>query len=297
MSTSRSGVERPSHEKEDENEVADKVDDTVDEHPWLERVTQVGWLAKGVVYTLMGLTALQIARQDPTEEGASPEGSLGRVADAPGGRFLLGVLTVGLVLYFVWRVLSVAVISGNDLNDWAHRIGYSFSAIFYAALAWTAGKATVSGVEPEESNSVERLSTTLLDSTVGRWFLGAVGIGTMAVGAYFVIRKGIQRSFADDLEGVSDDLAPTGNKRTLVLVSGMIGWIGRGFVTILVGFFITRAAVRFDPDDARGFDRSLRQVAGTSTGTMLVLACAVGLIAYGVFCFVSHRYRALDDNT
>ncbi|MEZ5218444.1 MAG: DUF1206 domain-containing protein [Ilumatobacteraceae bacterium] len=61
----------------------------------------------------------------------------------------------------------------------------------------------------------------------------------------------------------------------------MIGWIGRGVVTGLVGFFVTRAAIRFDPNDAAGFDRSLERIATTSTGSLLVLVAAICLMVYG----------------
>lgn len=276
--------------------LADSVDGTVAAHPWLERLTQIGWIAKGVVYTLMGLTAAQIARQDPTSKDASPEGSIGRVGEAPLGRVLLVVLTVGLLLYCAWRILSVAAIRGSELSDWGDRIGYTFSALFYLVLAFTAGKAALSGVDPEGSNSVERISKSLLEITAGRWLLGAVGVVTILVGIYFVIHKGLQRSFVDDLQGV--DANPSHNKtsRGALVIAGLIGWIGRGIVTGLVGFFIVRSAVRFDPNEARGFDRTLRQVAGTSTGSTLVLVCAAGLIAYGVFSFMSHRFRTLKDS-
>lgn len=286
----------PGQEKSTTSDVADSVDDAVEENAWLERVTQIGWIAKAIVYTLMGLTAVQISRQDPTSKDASPEGSIGRVGEAPFGRALLVVLTVGLLMYFVWRVLSVAAMHGTELSDWAERVGYTFSGLFYLVLAFTAGKAALSGVDPEGSNSVERISKALLEMTAGRWLLGIGGLVTIGVGGYFAIHKGIQRSFADELDGIQ--AAPTANdsKRQAVLISGIIGWIGRGIVTALVGFFVLRSAIRFDPDDARGFDRALREAAGTSIGSILVLVCAIGLIAYGVFCFLSHRFRSLSES-
>lgn len=32
-----------------DNEVADTVEDALDAHPWLETLSSVGWIAKGVV--------------------------------------------------------------------------------------------------------------------------------------------------------------------------------------------------------------------------------------------------------
>ncbi len=279
-----------------EGSVADTVDDAVDEHPWLEKIFQFGWVAKAIVYTLMGVVAIQIARQDSGADGeASPEGSVAAIADAPGGRPLLAVFCVGLVLYFIWRILSVALISGNGASEWADRVGYTLSGIFYLLLAYTAGKAAFTGVDPEKSNTVERFSKSVMEMTGGRVLVGAAGLVTIGVGAYFVVHKGIQRSFADDLVGVQPDPRNNEPKRAALVIAGVIGWIGRGIVTVFVGFFLIRAAVNFDPNDARGFDQSLRQVAGTGLGSSVVFACAIGLLAYGAFCLASYRFRTLDD--
>ncbi|MGB3737178.1 MAG: DUF1206 domain-containing protein [Ilumatobacter sp.] len=275
--------------------VAGAVDDIVERHPWLEQVFQLGWVAKALVYGLMGFTAIQIARQTAASDEASPEGSVAVVAEASFGRPLLGVLTVGLLLYFVWRLVSVAVIRGNGLDEWAHRVGYAFSGIFYLLLAYTAGKAAFTGVDPEESNTVESLSKSVMEVTAGRTMVGLAGLVTIGVGGFFVVHKGLQRSFTDDLISVRSEPSHNEPKRAALVVAGVVGWIGRGVVTALVGFFVVRAAVRFDPNEARGFDQSLRQAAESGLGTALVVVCAVGLIAYGVFCLVSHRFRTLEE--
>lgn len=276
--------------------VADTVDDVVDENPWLEKVFQYGWVAKAMVYTVMGVAAIQIARQDAAADGeASPEGSVAAIADASVGRPLLAVLTIGLALYVMWRVLSVAIIRGNGVKEWGDRVGYSFSAIFYLLLAYTAGKAAFTGIDPEKSNTIERLSRSVMEMSGGRLLVGAAGLVAIGVGLYFIVHKGIQRSFTEDLARVQADPRNNEPKRAALVIAGVVGWIGRGMVTLFVGYFVVRAAVRFDPNDARGFDQSLRQVAGTGLGSAVVFACAVGLIAYGVFCLVSYRFRRLND--
>ncbi len=283
-------------ETTDGNAVSESVDDAVDEHPWLERVTQWGWRAKAVVYTLMGVTAFQIARQSPTSDKASPDGAIKALSDVPFSRAILAVLTVGLLLYAIWRGLSVAVISGNGVKDWGYRVGYTFSGIFYLLLAYSAGKASITGIDPKESTTVEDFSSSVMEMTAGRTMVGIAGVVTIGVGIFFAIHKGIQRSFADELDGVHESPGSNGPKRRALLISGVVGWIGRGIVTALVGFFVLRAAVQFDPDEARGFDKALREVAGTTLGSLLVFVCAIGLIAYGLFCFFSHRFRSLAES-
>lgn len=287
----RSLAER-SGERIDER-VAQQVDEAIDEHPLTERITQLGWIAKGVVYVLMGFTAFTIARQRPDDDDASPTGSLARVVEQPGGRALVGVLALGLVLYALWRVLSVALIRGVDADAWADRVGYAFSAGFYAVLAWTAGRAALRGGDIGDDNTVERLSRSLMDTAWGRWAVGVAGVVTIAVGLYFLVRKSLLRGFADDVEGVTGDLDCDMFARVL-LVAGVAGWAGRGVVTVLVGFFVTRSAIRFDPSDARGFDASLRAAATTTGGTAIVGFAAIGLILYGCFSLLSHRRRRLE---
>jgi hypothetical protein len=174
---------------------------------------------------------------------------------------------------------------------------YTFSGVFYAVLAFTSFAAVVRGGDNGDDNTIENLSSSMLSSTTGRWLLGVAGVVTIGVGLYFVIEKGIRRSFVDDLSQVSDRPDRGDGVSRVLVVSGVAGWVGRGIVTILVGFFVARAAYRFDPDEARGFDRALRHVATSSTGTLLVWVAAVGLIAYGSFCLLSHRRRNLEDNS
>jgi hypothetical protein len=271
------------------------VDQAVRERPWLETIAQLGWVAKGVVYLLFGATATQIARQEPSDDEASPSGALNRVMEQPGGRLLLLVMAVGLVLYCCWRVLSVAVIRSNDVSGWAHRVGYAFSAAFYGFLAYAAVRTVMRGTESGKSSTVERVSRSLLDTAWGRILVTAGGVVTMLVGLYFLIRKGVMRSFTDDLRGV-DEADDKPLDRALVL-AGVAGWVGRGVVTILVGFLVARSAIRYNPDDARGFDGALRKVATNPTGEIFVWVAAIGLILYGVFCIFSHRYRHLEDTT
>lgn len=276
--------------------VADKVDDAVVDNPAVERLTRLGWIAKGVVYTLMGGAAISIAQSgSQSNEGeASPKGALDTVVDQPFGRVIVGVLAIGLALYCIWRILSVAVIRTNSGEAWLDRIGYSFSAAFYGVLTFVAARAAINGVDPERDNTVERWSQRAMEWNFGRWLVGIAGVVTLAVGIFFIVKKGIMRSFVDDLTGVDGD-HPDDTVERILVASGVVGWIGRGVVTGLVGFFVTRAAWRFDPDEASGFDAALRRLADSGTGSVFVWIAGVGLVVYGAYCLMSHRRRRLKD--
>jgi hypothetical protein len=278
------------HASSDDGDPREAVEDTIEEHPWLLRLARTGWLAKGVVYLLMGLTAIDIGRHRPTGDDASPEGVLAQVAGAPLGRTLLVVLILGLAVYVLWRTCSAGLVRGNGARDWLTRIGYLASAAFYTVLATSAFGAVVRGEEPGRSDSVESLSSRMLGTTGGRWILMVVGLIIVIVGLVFIVDKGVRRSFRDDmhLEQASE------GERRLVEIAGVVGWTGRGLVTAAVGGFVMNAARTADRSEARGFDRALRELASRQVGGTVVICAGVALIAYALYCWVSLRHRRLE---
>ena len=70
-------------------QVSDKVEEEVEQHPWVEHLARFGWIAKGVVYALMGLTAFTIGRKRPTSDDASPEGAVGQLRATQFGTALI----------------------------------------------------------------------------------------------------------------------------------------------------------------------------------------------------------------
>ncbi len=265
--------------------------------PWLDQVVRLGWLSRGIVYVVVGVTTLSVAGQSaPTEDEASPSGALGRIASAPAGRVLLAVLLVGMVLYIAFQVLSLVLVRGNGLDRWWRRAGHVVAASAYSMFAWSAAAVVFSGDGSSGSSLIEVVSRSVLRNTVGRWLLGVAGAVTIGVAGYFVVRHVIQRSFVDGLTAVDQAPGDNDGPRGAMVIGGVVGWLGRSSVIALIGYFVIRAAVTFDPDEARGFDRALRRTAGSTLGSSLVFACGVGLVSYGVFCVASHRHRTINDN-
>lgn len=275
------------------------------EHPGLVRLGRVGWVAKGVVYGLTGLLAVMVAfpsvaGRSGSGQEASPSGAVAAIADTSGGPILLVLIGVGLLLYSAWRVVTVVLPAGNDAEVWAARIGYAASAVIYVALAVTAlsfardagsgggGRGGGSGGQGQEDSRIEELTRSVLDDGLGRILVGVVGVAVIALGVYFV-RKGFISDFADELE--PGGVGPVSHGTLMTM--GRLGWVGRGLMLGLIGFFVTRAAVTFDPDDAQGLDGSLRKASESGFGTALVVAVAVGLVLYGAFCVLSAPRRRL----
>ena len=72
---------------------------------------------------------------------------------------------------------------------------------------------------------------------------------------------------------------------------GRIGITARGFVFGVVGTFLVRAALEYDPQEARGLGGALQTLARQPLGPWLLGAVALGLVAYGLFMLSVARYR------
>ena len=269
-----------------------KVEAIAQRHPGLVALARLGWVAKGVVYLLVGLLAVPIAidglRGDSASGGteASQSGAVAKIADTSAGTFALWIIAIGLALYVVWRLISIVLPAENSAKAWLTRGGYLVSAAAYSLLAWSAlsfarHDAAANGGESEDAK-VERFTRELMEKSGGRWLVGALGVTLIAVGAYFVV-KGLRASFRDELE--PGGVGPVSHETIVTL--GRVGWAGRGVVMSLVGWLFIRAAVRFNPDEAKGFDGALRDATGSTLGALLVAFAAVALAIYGAFCVIS----------
>ena len=53
-----------------------------------------------------------------------------------------------------------------------------------------------------------------------------------------------------------------------------------------VPFFLIRAAIDYDPDKAGGMDAALSTVRDQPFGTVSLVIMALGIAAFGVYCFI-----------
>ncbi len=285
----------------DSDEVgSDTAQDFVRHHPALVKLGRVGWLAKGIVYALTGVLALTIAAQSAgtgsgaggsgSNNEASQSGAIATIAEQPAGAALLVAIAAGLALYVLWRLVTVILPAENSVTTWVTRGGYLVSAFSYIALGWSALSfaRNPGSSDGSEDAKVDRYTRTLMEMTAGRYLVFVLGAGVIGVGAYFV-SKSVTSAFEEDLDG--RPVGPLSHDGLLAL--GRVGWAGRGVMMGLIGFFLVRSAIVFDPERAEGLDGSLRTVAGGPAGTALIAVVALSLIVYGTFCALSAPRRRL----
>ena len=266
-------------------------------HPRIVKLGRVGWFAKGVVYLLAGVLALVVAARSTgwtTASGgakeASPTGAIKEVAHSSGGPLVLVVLAIGLFLYAAWRVVTALLPGSTDAKGSAIRIGYIASAIFYTTLGITAISLSRSKAAPANGNQkVTDLTARIMDHTAGRWFIGLLGVILLATALYRA-GKGLRVDVTDemDLGGMSAERVRWTRRL------GAIGEVGRGIAIGLIGFFLLRAAIKFNAAEATGLDGALRRILDYSWGALVVTVVGIGFVAYGVFCLVTFTHRRLQ---
>jgi hypothetical protein len=195
-----------------------------------------------------------------------------------------------MVLYALWRVVSAFMPGGKDAKAMVHRIGYLVSAVVYTTFAITAIALTRHAAQnPDGNRKVVDLSASVMKHSAGRWLLGAVGLIIIGVGLYR-LAKGAKVDVNDelDLSGCSPERVKW-TKRV-----GAVGEIGRGIGIGLVGFFVLRSAIKYDPNEATGLDGALRRLTDSGWGLAVVVIVGVGFVAYGLFCLTTFTHRRLQ---
>ncbi|MFC0005380.1 DUF1206 domain-containing protein [Micromonospora siamensis] len=253
---------------------------------WLELLTRAGFIGYGIVHLLFAWLAFQIAFGRSGEEG-NQNGALRTLGEQPLGEFLLIAVAVGLIAMAIWQLFEAILghRSAQGKERLVERITSVVRTIVFGWLAYTAIK-VVQDASANASDRQQALSEKLMASTGGRWLVGLAGLVLAAVGIGMVI-YGIKKKFLRNLK--TEQMSPKALSLTRRL--GMAGYAARGTVFAIAGILVVTAAVKYDPEKARGLDAALRTLRDQSYGPVLLVLMALGIAAFGVYCFVQSRYR------
>jgi hypothetical protein len=254
---------------------------------WLDRAARLGFLAKGLVYALIGVLAFQVAMGD--QQRTDQKGALQAIAAKPGGSVVLWLMVLGFLAYAGWR-FSEAAFGRRDETDekkrTAKRLGSAFNGAIYLSFAVLAFR-TVTSSSSSGSGGTD-ITAKVLGWPGGQAIVVIAGLVIMVV-AVVMAYRGLKTDFEKHLN-------TAGMSRTMfsaVRRLGQVGYIARGAVFLLIGGLVVKAALDHQPGKAQGFDVALRSLAGAPFGQVLLIAAALGLICFGAYCAAEARYRRL----
>jgi uncharacterized protein DUF1206 len=247
---------------------------------------RAGFLARGIMYIVIGWIALQIAFGRSRQQ-ADRTGALHELSSTPFGEVALWVLIVGFFGLALWWLTQAAWPSSAEGRKAVKRVVAVVKAVICAVLGYGALKYTIGAGAPQSSNrqSVD-LTATLMQHTGGQALVVVVGLALIGGGLYLGYQAWREK-FLKDME--LGQLRP--RTRKVVEWLGRIGGIARGIVFIVAGIFLVVAAVQSKPGQAKGVDSSLRELAVTPAGPWLLVLVALGLIMFGLFSCCEARFR------
>lgn len=252
---------------------------------WVVPLMRIGYLARAIVYGLIGFLAARAAWLGGHAKGA--EGALVTLIDERYGIPLLWAIAVGAFCYAAWSLLA-AVLDldgrGTDLRGIVERLDLTVTGLAYIAIGILVADLAERGYAADDGESRERGTAWLLSLPAGGWVVVGAGVGFIAVGLWFGYKgfAGIYRRRLSDTPMV-DLLSPVCK----------FGWTAYGIVIAILGCFLIWAGWTMDPSRAGGFAEAFAVIRQAAFGRILLLVVGLGFVAFAAECVVEAAYRVV----
>lgn len=248
----------------------------------ITNLARAGMYSKGAVYVMMGLLTVMAAFHlfGKSEESADKMGVFQFVYEQTGGKVLLAVLAGGLICYVIYRFIetfSDKDTQGNDRKNFMTRFRYFFSAIAYGSLTFHVIKMLTVGAQQSRDRSKE-IAAELMSHDYGTWIVALLALKLVGIGV-FQIYYGLSEKHRKHVDTV-------GKNKRLLLNAGIVGYVSRGIVWLLIAWLFFRAAFKAESTEAGGTAKAFSLLNDGQLGSYFLAAIGLGLISYGVFNFV-----------
>jgi uncharacterized protein DUF1206 len=252
---------------------------------WLARS---GFVARGLIYGIIGILAIKLAI-GAGGKTTNQQGALQTISHQPFGKVLLILVAIGLGGYALWRFVRALLGHGpEDSDSKFERLSAFGSGIAYALLCAVAVKILLGSGSSGSSGNTQKTTAGVFGWPAGTWLVGIAGAVLIGIGLYQGYR-GLTKDFLKDSK--TEEMSP--RVRNWIEWVGTFGHLARMVVFGLVGIFLIKAAIDYNPNKAVGLDGTLSKIAHASYGPFLLGLVAAGLIAFGVYSLSDARYRRI----
>jgi hypothetical protein len=267
---------------------AERAGEHVERTTAFEVLARAGFVARGVIYAVIGILAVKLAVGDGGKT-TNQSGALRTIAQQPFGEVLLILVAIGLAGYSLWRLFRALLGHGpEDSDSGFERLAALGSGLAYALIFVVALEILFGSGGSGHSGSPKQPAAGVLGWPAGPWLVGLAGVVLCGIALYQGY-KGVSRDFLDDSK--TEEMSP--GVRTWITWIGTFGHLSRMVVFGLIGIFVIKAAVDYNPNKAVGLDGALAKLANHSYGSYLLGIVAVGLISFALYSLSDARYRRI----
>ena len=256
---------------------------------WIERLARVGYAGKALLYSVIGLLALQSALGTGGDTTGS-RGALVTLVRQSYGPIILVVIAVGLFGYATWRVTEAVLDPerrGASPKGIAMRTSFAVRGLIHAALGVQAVR-LAAGSARTRGQAVEQWTARALEAPLGVWLVIAAGAAVAGYGLYQIYRAWAAKLSRDlNLSRLSREAG------SWVIKVCRFGIAARGVVFAITGVYLARAGYGHNARTAADTGEALDAIGHQPFGALLLAAVAAGLIAYGAYEIVQARYRVI----
>ena len=257
---------------------------------WMVLLARLGYAIKGVVYLIIGFLAVQLA-VGVGGKVTDQRGAIQTISALPLGKFLLVVVTVGLVGFALWCFIQALFDTegkGRKAKGIIARIGYAAVGVAYATLAFGTFRVVMGSGSAGKSSTTttQDWTATLLKEPLGVALVVLVAIVVLAIACYLYYK-----AYSADFRSRLNLAQLSSPAKKWVIFFGRLGYAALGVVFTIISIFLIVAAFQHNPGEAVGLDGVLLKLSHQSFGQLLLGIVALGLIAYGIYSFVEAGYR------
>ena len=203
----------------------------------------------------------------------------------PFGNLLLLLVGIGIACYSIWRftqAFSDPENVGSDTKAKFKRFAFFLSGCSYLALGYFA----ILKIMGSGGTGNGGQKSSFLMSDPGLVLLGLAGVVILGRGLY-QFYKAFNEDFTRKMNLWFD-----GNRRKLVKNTATMGVIARGILFVIMGYFAIRAAIDSNPSEMKDTGEAFSFIESSSYGSLLLGLVALGAMGYGIFMFLTARYRS-----
>lgn len=254
------------------------------------KLARFGCFSIGFVYALIGTVAI-LSLLRVGEAAADEDRIIFWLLDFQLGKILIYVTAAGLFAWVIWRFFEAITDPyefGSDKSGIMQRTGVALSSIGYGTMAWSAleivnGK----GGNPEADQQI--FVARIFDWPAGRWLIiltGIIVIGAGIVQLKYVYDGAYKKRV--DIDHLSTFV------RKFVGLLAWAGFIARGVILSVLGYFFIKAGIKENPLEVGDTDTAFDFIGGGIVGDSAFFLVAMGTISYGIMMIIMGFYYQFE---